>query len=86
MYIHERISINGFPYMWISIYGYTYFWFRLARLAGRWRRPGYLATGASPAWPIDDVSGLNSIHDGSGLDSIPAWLPGRWCQPGLADR
>ena len=29
MYIHERISINGFPYMWISIYGYTYFWFRL---------------------------------------------------------
>ena len=42
----------------------------LARLPGRWRRPGYLAAGAGLAWPIDDGPGLNSIHDGPGLDSI----------------
>ena len=69
MYIHVRISINGFPYMWISIYGYTYFWFRLAWLAGRWRRPGYLAAGASPAWPIDDGPGYPKIRDSSVLYS-----------------
>ena len=86
MYIHERISIKGFPYMWISIHACQYFSVRLAQVAGRWRRPSYLADGAGPAWPIDDVSGLSSIHDGSGLDSIPARLPGRWCWPGLADR